>query len=297
VNILITGGSGLIGSSIIEHFVNNGHSIFSLQRNKDDKSATFWNFDRLNSNLHNGNFDAVIHLAGENIASGRWTRRKKERILKSRTEGTKELADYCSRLEHKPEVFISASAIGFYGNQGDTIVDETSPTGSNFVAEVCREWEQAALPAQHAGIRLVHPRIGMVLSGSGGTLSSMLPSFRLGIAGIVGDGRQWVSWVDIRDIVSMIHFIIEQTSITGPVNLVSPNPATNLEFTKTLGKVVNRPTVMKMPAFVARAVFGQMGEELVLSSTRVTPALLFNKGYQFISTELEKSLSHCILGS
>ena len=174
-------------------------------------------------------------------------------------------------------MFISASAIGYYGDQGETVLDETSRTGDNFVAEVCRQWENAANSGKSTGMRIVNARIGMVLSGSGGTLSTMLPSFKLGIAGIVGTGRQFVSWIDIRDIVSIIHFLIDEKTISGPVNLVSPHPVTNYEFTKTLGAVLKKPTVMKMPAFVARTVFGQMGSELVLSSTRVVPKRWWKK--------------------
>ncbi len=296
MNILITGASGLIGSALVEHFVNEGHSIFSLQRNKKPEADVFWNYDRLNGQGASLVFDAVIHLAGENIASGRWTRRKKKLILQSRVDGTRELVDYCSRLKQIPEVFVSASAIGFYGDQGDRILDETSRTGDNFVAEVCRQWEKAANSGESAGMRIVNTRIGMVLSGNGGTLSTMLPSFRLGIAGIVGTGNQYVSWIDIRDIVSIIHFLIEQKTISGPVNLVSPQPVTNYEFTKTLGAVVKKPTVMRMPAFVARTVFGQMGSELVLSSTRVLPKRLLENGYRFRAAELEESLNHCLLG-
>lgn len=294
MNILITGASGLIGSTLVEHFVNEGHSLFSLQRNKSRDSTSFWNFDRLNAEGSSLKFDAVIHLAGENIADGRWTRRKKALILKSRIDGTRELAEFCSALHHKPEVFISASAIGYYGDQGDTVLEETSSTGTNFVAEVCREWEKASRTAQDVGIRVVNVRIGMVLSGKGGTLSTMLPSFKLGIAGIVGDGKQYVSWIDIRDIVSITHFIINEPTISGPVNLVSPHPATNYEFTKALGKVLNKPTIMRMPAFVARTVFGQMGSELVLSSTRVMPKVLTDKGYSFVAENLEESIQYCL---
>jgi len=293
VNILITGASGLIGSTLVEYFVNEGHSIFSLQRNKDNNSS-FWNFDRLTDQKNALVFDAVIHLAGENIASGRWTKRKKSLILESRINGTRELAEYICKLEHKPELFICASAIGYYGDCGESILDESSPNGTNFVAEVCREWENASKRAESVSIRVVNMRIGMVLSGKGGTLSTMLPSFKLGIAGIVGDGKQYVSWVDIRDIISMIRYIINDTSISGPVNFVSPNAATNYEFTKTLGKILNKPTFMKMPAFVARTVFGQMGKELVLSSTRVVPRLLTERGYSFAAPDLEESLRYCL---
>jgi len=298
MNILITGASGLVGSALVEILHSKGHSVFSLQRNKTNPQSGFWNFTRISSSgASPAHFDAVIHLAGENIATGRWTKRKKERILKSRVEGTRELAKYCAALPQKPEVFISASAIGFYGNQGDKILDESSASGSNFVAEVCRQWEQAAQPARDAGIRVVNGRIGMVLSGKGGTLATMLPSFKLGIAGIVGDGTQYVSWVAIDDLISMFLFILETPSITGAVNLVSPEPVTNYQFTKTLGTVLNRPTLFKMPAFAARALFGQMGEELVLSSTRVIPGVLQAQNYRFVSPDLKETLHHCLTGT
>ena len=294
MNILITGGSGLIGSAVVEHFVNEGHTIFSLQRNKSSETEGFWNFGRLNEYGADTSIDVVIHLAGENIAAGRWTKRKKALILESRVKGTNELVSFLTNQDQKPKLFLCASAIGYYGNRGDTVLIESSETGDNFVAEVCRKWEQAAKGAEKSGIRVVSARIGMVLSGQGGTLGTMLPSFKLGIAGIVGSGTQFVSWVDIRDIVSMIQFVIEETAISGPVNFVSPHPATNKEFTKTLGRILNRPTVMKMPAFAAKAVFGQMGSELVLSSTRVIPKLLLDKGYHFVAPRLEESLSYCL---
>ena len=294
MNILITGASGLIGSMLIEHFVNQGHSIFSLQRNKRSNQSSMWNFERLRELDTSLSFNAVIHLAGENIASGRWTRKKKTRILESRIQGTRELAEFCASLKTRPEIFVCASAIGYYGNRGDSLLDESSSAGNNFVSEVCKKWEEATVPAREAGMRVVNCRIGMVLSGRGGTLLTMLPSFRLGIAGIVGNGLQYVSWVDIRDIVAMIHFIIDKSSIEGPVNLVSPEPATNFIFTKTLGRILEKPTIMKMPAFVARLVFGQMGEELVLSSTRVVPSVLQNNNYQFIAPGLEGSLRYCL---
>lgn len=294
MNILITGASGLVGSSLVEFLFNHGHSIFSLQRNKSPNATSFWNFNRIPSVASTTTFDAVIHLAGENIATGRWSKKKKSRILDSRVNGTRELAEYCAGLKKRPKVFIGASAIGFYGNQGNTILDESSGAGTNFVAEVCREWEKATAPAKDAGIRVVHGRIGMVLSGKGGTLTTMLPSFKLGIAGVVGDGSQYVSWVGIQDLVSMFLFVIDNHSINGPINLVAPEPVTNREFTKTLGKVVNRPTILKMPAFVAKIVFGQMGKELLLSSTRAIPHVLQENGYNFLSPDLEKTLTECI---
>jgi len=293
MNILITGASGLVGSGLVEQLFNSGHHLFSLQRT-GNPTGEFWQFDKIPQEMLSQSFDAVVHLAGENIATGRWSAAKKKKILDSRIEGTRQLAEFCAGLAQKPAVMFSASAIGYYGNRGDETLDETSAPGSNFVAEVCQRWEEAADPAVQAGIRVVYGRIGMVLSGKGGTLPTMLPSFKLGIAGVVGGGKQFVSWVHIDDLLSMIEYTLSDTGISGAVNLVAPAAVTNREFTKTLGKVVSRPTVMSMPAFVAKAVFGQMGEELVLSSTRVLPSVLMRNGYTHRHANLEKALAACL---
>ncbi len=293
MNILITGASGLVGSGLVEHLFSKGHNIFSLQRT-GKQAESFWQFDRIPPELQQASFDAVVHLAGENIATGRWTQSKKKKILESRVEGTRQLAEYCTALKPNPKVFFCASAIGYYGNRGEETLDETSSSGTNFVAEVCRAWEKAAEPAVQANMRVAFGRIGMVLSGAGGTLPTMLPSFKLGIAGVVGSGKQYVSWVQIEDLLEMIEFILENEKIEGPVNLVAPAAVTNREFTKTLGKVVQRPTIMKMPAFVARTVFGQMGDELVLSSTRVLPSVLMRNGYVHRYANLESALAASI---
>jgi uncharacterized protein (TIGR01777 family) len=294
MNILITGASGLIGSALIEYLFAQGHSFFSLQRTKAN-TESFWQLDRIPTYEPGTGFDAVIHLAGENIASGRWTKRKKKLILESRLEGTRQLAEYCAGLEHRPKLFLSASAIGYYGNRGTEWVDEESRRGTNFVAEVCRQWEVATVPARNAGIRVINGRIGMVLTTSGGTLPTMLPSFKLGIAGVVGSGKQFVSWVTLADLLRMFEFLLAEDTIIGPVNMVSPEPVTNREFTKTLGAILNKPTVMKMPAFVARAVFGQMGTELVLSSTRVKPSVLLGKGFRYQHRNIDSALRHCLV--
>ncbi len=294
MNILMTGASGLVGSALAEFLFAAGHSFFSLQRNRGSDDQGFWNLARISDGYGAPTFDAVIHLAGDNIASGRWTTRKKKRIMESRIAGTTELATYCAGLPVKPRVLLAASATGYYGNRGDEVLTEASSSGSNFVAEVCRAWEAATEPARQAGIRVVSGRIGMVLSGNGGTLSTMLPSFKLGVAGIVGSGEQYVSWVGIDDLVRMFLFLLERDDISGPVNMVAPEAVTNRNFTKTLGKILGRPTVLKMPAFVAKAVFGQMADELILSSTRVAPQVLTEHGYRFISPNLEDTLRSCI---
>lgn len=293
MNVLITGASGLVGSSLVQHLFSQGHTIYSLQRSKD-RSGPFWRFDHIPAEKRQSGFDAVVHLAGENIASGRWTQAKKNSIIESRVEGTRQLARFCAEQDGKPAAFFCASAIGYYGDRGEETLDETSASGTNFVAEVCRAWEQAAEPAMQAGIRVIFGRIGMVLSAKGGTLSAMLPSFKMGVAGVVGSGRQYVSWVHIEDLLEMIEFCLDHEELEGPINMVAPAAVTNREFTKTLGRVVRRPTILNMPAFAARTFFGQMGEELVLSSCRVLPSVLMRSGYVHRFANLKSALSACL---
>jgi uncharacterized protein (TIGR01777 family) len=240
-------------------------------------------------------FSAVLHLAGENIA-GRWTRGKKHRILSSRVEGTLKLAGALARAPQRPSVFVCASAIGYYGNRGDEVLREDSPSGNDFLSEVCRRWEGACEPAKAAGIRTVHLRTGIVLSKDGGALQKMLLPFKLGVGGNIGDGRQWWSWIDIADWVGAVLHIIEDATVTGPVNLVAPNAVTNAQFTKTLASVLSRPAIFPMPAFAARLAFGEMADELLLASQRVEPAALLNRGYKFKHPELRASLAGILKG-
>ena len=234
-------------------------------------------------------FDAVVHLAGESIV-GRWTEAKKRRIRESRVQGTRNLAEALAAAPQPPRLLISASAIGYYGDRGDETLREDSPSGSGFLPEVCREWEAAAEPAAKAGIRTVQMRFGLVLSPSGGALQKMLPPFRMGVGGNMGNGRQWWSWVDIDDLVGAMQHVIKTDTLQGPVNMVAPSPARNAEFTKTLASVLSRPAIFPMPAFAARLVFGQMGDELLLASQRVEPAKLMAGGYVFQKPELRPAL-------
>lgn len=293
MKILLTGSSGLIGTALIKRLSEKGHDIGRLFRTRQDKTQPFWDIE--NGVIDLGAFDTpdvVIHLAGENLTDSRWNRAKKERIINSRVNSTKLLVNYFTHAEHKPRVFICGSAIGFYGNRGDETVDENSAPGNGFAAEICKQWETASKPATDLGIRLVNIRTGIVLSPLGGALKKMLLPFRLGLGGIIGNGRQYVSWVSIDDIVDMIHFVMVNESLNGPVNLVSPNPVTNYQFTKTLGKVLHRPTPFPLPAFMARILFGEMADELLLSSTRVRPEKLMAAGYQFHHTELAETFDH-----
>jgi uncharacterized protein len=239
-------------------------------------------------------FDSVIHLAGESIAT-RWTEARKRRIVESRVLATQHLAAALSKAQQRPRVFICASAIGYYGNRGDEILREDSPSGEGFVGEVCRRWEAAAQSVSAAGIRSVQIRTGIVLSAHGGALAKMLPPFRIGVGGNIGNGRQWMSWIDLRDEVGAIQHLLTNESISGPVNLVSPNPIRNAEFTKTLASVLRRPAIFPMPAFAARLAFGQMADELLLASQRVQPAKLAASGYKFQYSDLRSSLQTILM--
>lgn len=289
---MITGCTGLVGSALIDSLFKNGHSIQCLKRDKTPGAHHFWDTDSLPQDQNNG-FDAIIHLAGENVANGRWSKKKKEAILNSRLDGTRELIDYVSLLADRPKVFLCASAVGYYGNRGKEILDEKSGLGVGFLAEVCRQWEKETQRLTNLGIRIVNLRFGMILSPNGGALHKMVPPFKLGLGGVVGTGEQHISWVSIRDVVKIIDFAIKNELISGPVNVVSPIQTTNKELTKTLGKVLQRPTIFKVPATAARLIFGQMADEMLLTSCRVTPQKLMQAGYQYIDQSLESVLRYC----
>jgi len=293
MNTLVTGSSGLVGSGLVPSLSADGHRVLRLVRSAPGpgESSAQWDPDRgrLDPACLEG-LDAVVHLAGENIASGRWSARKKARIRDSRAGGTRLLCEALSRLSRPPRVLVCASAIGYYGDRGEEILREDSPPGKGFLAEVCQAWESAAEPAARKGIRVVHLRFGAVLSPAGGALAKMLPPFRLGVGGRLGDGRQYLSWVSIDDAVGAIRHALATDSLRGPVNGVAPEPITNQEFTRTLGKVLSRPTLFPMPAFAARLAFGEMADALLLSSSRVEPARLVASAYRFRHPALEPAL-------
>ena len=291
--IAVSGASGLIGQSLCSSLEADGTQLLRLVRNRDLNSMTelFWDpVDGFLTPERLNGLQAVVHLAGESIAGGRWTDRKKQRILRSRVDGTATLARTLAGLDQKPDVLICASAIGFYGDRGDELLTEDSEAGSGFLADVCREWEAAAEPAREAGIRVVSIRTGMVVSAAGGALQKMLTPFRLGGGGIVGSGRQYWSWIHLNDVVGLIQHAITTTELTGPVNATTPTPVTNRQFTKTLGHVLHRPTVVPMPALLARAALGEMANGLLLPSARVAPLKAEQTGYTFQFTELEPAL-------
>jgi len=292
--ILISGASGLLGSAVATALAADSYEIVRLVRGGAGVIASArheipWVPGKpLDPALVEG-FDSVIHLAGESIV-GRWTAAKKARIRDSRVRGTATLAEALSRTTAKPRVLLSASAIGYYGDRGDEILREDTPAGTGFLAETSRAWEAATDPAVQAGIRVVHIRIGVALAPHGGALDKMLLPFKLGFGGRIGSGRQWWSWIHIADIVGAVTHILRCDSLRGPVNLVTPNPATNAEFTSTLAQVLHRPAFLPMPAFAARLAVGEMADAALLASQHVEPAKLRASGYAFRFPELVGAL-------
>ncbi len=296
MNVLISGATGLIGSALIPELEGGGHRVIRLSRSRSSAEDTI-RWDSTSGALDPsrlGGIDAVVHLAGESIAEGRWTPEKKRRIMESRRMGTRLLAETLAGLSGPPEVMVSVSAVGYYGDRGNELLREESEPGSDFLAEVCKAWEAAANPAREAGIRVIHPRMGIVLSTKGGALGRTLPIFKLGGGGRIGSGRQWWSWVALDDVVGIIIHALTERSVEGPINVGSPNPLTNAEYTKVLGKVLNRPTVFPLPAPAARVVLGELADALLLASQRMEPAKLKETGYEFRHPELEGALRHLL---
>jgi uncharacterized protein len=288
--ILVSGVSGPIGAALLPSLRASGWFVVRLVRGQPTtRDQIAWDPAKPISPEAVSGFDAVIHLAGESIF-GRWTAAKKTRILNSRLDGTTNLAHALANAEEKPKVFVCGSAIGYYGNRGDELLREESAPGPGFLADVCQRWEEATTPAVQADIRTAHLRTGIVLSPKGGALGAMLPPFKIGVGGRIGDGRQWMSWVHVQDMVGAINHILKNDLLQGPVNMVAPKPVTNAEFTHTLASVLSRPAILPVPAFAVKAVFGEMGEELLLSSQKVEPGKLISSGYPFRYRELRAAL-------
>jgi uncharacterized protein len=295
MKIAIAGASGLVGKALTLLLEADAHDIVRLVRNSPKAGEVEWhpNQDSIDpAKLED--FDAIINLAGENVAEGRWTDEKKKRIHDSRVHGTHLLSEAITRLTKKPRVFLCASATGIYGERGDETLDEQSESGGGFLAGVCREWEKATELAQHAGVRVVNLRFGPILARAGGMLEKMLTPFKMGLGGKIGSGKQYISWVGIEDSVAAMKLALHDESIRGPLNIVSPKPVTNERFTRTLGEVLSRPTVMAMPAFAARLAFGEMADEMLLVSQKVIPKKLQAAGFQFQFADLETALRHYI---
>jgi len=293
MRVLISGARGLIGSALAAHLQKESHEVVRLVRTKkgDDLVSILWNpeggaVDK--SSL--AGFDAVIHLAGENIAARRWSKEQKTRIKDSRVKSTRLLSRALAQLDTPPQTFICASAIGYYGDRGDEILTETSPPGEGFLAEVCRLWEEATTPAAERGVRVVNLRTGVVLSNKGGALEKMITPIKLGLGGKLGGGRQYMSWITLKDEIGAVYHILTHEQITGPVNLVSPHPVTNAEFTGKVAAFLHRRAFIPVPAFIIRLAAGEMADALVLASARVEPAKLLKTGYNFKHPHLDAAL-------
>jgi uncharacterized protein len=292
MRILISGASGLIGSVLRPALVVEGHSTAVLVRRPPAGDQVQWNPASPLDPRPLANFDAIVHLAGKNIA-GRWTHAFKREVRESRVQGTRTLATAAAesfRQTGHPRIFVAASAVGYYGNRGDEELTEASAAGQGFLADVCQEWEDAAAPAAAAGVRVVHLRIGVVLTKDGGALRAMLPTFRFGLGGPIGDGRQFMSWITLDDVVIAFLFALTNDNLNGPANLVAPQPVRNRDFVRALASALHRPAIFPLPAFVVKALFGEMGEALLLASARVRPAKLQAGGFQFTHPELAEAL-------
>ncbi len=292
-NVLISGASGFVGTHLTEFLLSKGCTVKKLTRSLQGTTGdqVCWNPAKGEIELEAlQDLDAVVHLAGENIA-GRWTEKKKANIEKSRVQGTKLLSESLAKLNKRPEVLIAASATGYYGDRGDEILNEESAPGEGFLADVSLKWENATEAANEAGIRVFNLRIGMVLGLGGGALQKMLLPFKIGLGGKIGDGKQYWSWIAIDDLIGIIYYLLSKEDLSGPVNAVAPNPVTNSEFTFALGRVLKRPTIFPLPAFVARGLFGEMADGTMLSSARVTPQKLLDLGYKFKYPKLEQALN------
>jgi hypothetical protein len=286
----VTGASGLIGSALVPSLEAAGHRVLRVTRGAASPGKTRWDPEKqtIDSAAFEG-IDGAIHLAGENIAE-RWTEAHKRSILESRRQGTQLLAQTMAKLNPKPKFLIQASAVGIYGDRGDEPLTERSAPGKGFAPEVAVIWEASSAPAEEAGIRVARLRFGLVLTGAGGVLGKMLPPFKLGLGGKLGDGKQYMSWVALADLIAVVHRVVGSPELAGPINVTSPNPVTNEEFTHTLGKVLDRPTSFAVPSMVLHAMFGQMAEEVLLGGARVLPEKLQQIAFPFRYTELEPAL-------
>jgi uncharacterized protein (TIGR01777 family) len=299
LRVAVTGASGLVGSALVPALRAAGHRVDRLTRRVPAAGSPDIRWDPARGELDPRaleGVDAVVHLAGESIAALRWTASVKERIRRSRVEGTRLLAETLARLERRPRALVSVSAVGYYGDRGETPLTEDSPPGAGFLADVCRAWEAAADPARAAGIRVVHPRLGVVLAGEGGALPRMALPFRLGVGGVVGSGRQYWSWIGLGDLVRILELGLALDSLAGPVNAVAPTATTNREFTRVLGRALGRPTLVPFPALAVNLVLGEMGAALLLASARVLPRRLERAGFRFRCPGLEAALRDALAG-
>jgi uncharacterized protein len=300
MDIVVTGASGFIGRALTHSLEADGHRVVPLVRPGSHRTGIAWDLEAGTiDHASLEGIDAVVHLAGESIASGPWTTKQRARIHESRAQGTALLARALAKLEHPPATLLSGSAIGIYGDRGDEPLTETSSLGHDFLAEVCVAWEAATDPAAAAGVRVAHLRTGIVLDPAGGAFAKQLPLFRFGLGGRAGKGTQWMSWITLHDEVRAIRFLLEHPDVSGPVNLAAPAPATNAEFTRALGAALHRPTFLTVPRFASKAPFGIGGlvESLLFSSARVLPSVLTHAGFDFHHTELVPAVEQLVGGA
>ena len=293
LRVVLSGASGLVGQALKPFLTTGGHQVLTLVRRQANPQVGEISWDPAAGTLDAAALeavDAVVHLSGENIAAGRWTAERKRRFASSRVGSTRLLSEALAGLKRPPRVLVSASAVGIYGNRGEQTLTESSPAGAGFLADLCRDWEAAAAPAARAGVRVVHPRIGAVIAARGGALGKMLRPFQLGLGGVIGSGRQYMSWISLDDLLGVIHEALFNPEITGPVNAVAPEPVTNRQFVKTLGGVLHRPTVLPLPAAAVNLLFGEMGRTVLLEGARVVPAKLQSAGFEFRHPTLESAL-------
>jgi uncharacterized protein (TIGR01777 family) len=296
-HVLVTGSSGLVGSALVPFLTTGGHRVTRLVRSSPRPGEDEMEWEPAAARVDASQLealDAVVHLAGDNIAAGRWSALKKARIRDSRVNGTRFLCETLAKLERPPKVLVCASAIGYYGSRGDTWLREDSAAGTDFLAEVCQAWEAATGPARQRGIRVVPLRFGVILSPADGALAKMLLPFKLGAGGVIGNGRQYMSWIALDDVLGAIYHALMTDALDGPVNVVAPQPVSNRDYTRTLGRALGRPTLVPLPAFAARLAFGEMAEALFLSSSRVKPQRLVESGYAFRFPELGGALQHLL---
>ena len=290
--IAISGATGLVGSNLASFLTSGGHQVFRLVRKKTNlPDEIYW--DPESNQIEREKFeglDAVVHLAGENIAARRWSAAQKKRLLESRVKGTKLISQALASLSNPPKVFISASAVGFYGSRQEQELAENSGPGTGFLAEICQAWEAATESAKARGIRVVNPRIGVVLSPAGGALQKMLLPFKLGLGGTLGSGKQWISWIGLHDLIYLLHQCLMREDISGPINAVAPEPVTNAQFTKALGSVLLRPTIFPVPAWLLKLLLGEMADALLLASTKALPEAATTSGFKFSTPDISSCL-------
>jgi len=294
MKILISGSAGLVGSALTFDLISDGHQVHRLVRS-DKEEGIFWDpMTPISDRNSLEGFDAVVHLAGKSISEGRWNEARKKEMRDSRVVGTRHLVEALVSLKNPPKVFVCASASGYYGNRPGEILNEESPAGVGFLADLCKEWEAAAQEAVTKGIRVVNLRLAIVLSPNGGALKKMLPPFKMGVGGKMGSGDQFWSWIDLDDVVGIIEYAIHYDSVQGPLNVGAPEPVTAAVFADTLGSVLKRPAILPVPAFAARTAFGEMADQLLLASFRMEPEKLISSGYIFAYPDLESSLRHLL---